>query len=422
MPFTNCICFNRLFSKMSLSYFFFQSKEKMSIQEYLEEIQKVQSILLEFLEDEANVEENYQDLCDILKKVIIHDKNKLRLFLHLISSISKNHYDGQDLINRIFQIIEYLEEPIKKYLSNSEIFNSFKNNKRILLFLIDKKMIVFNEEIIRKIIQPKYLEANYHQYFQPEIKPFMNEKWFPKSNKNNSSNEWIKEIEHELPENFEELRKSGKNESYICSLIRNDSVEEFIIHVNRNNISLNSIIRSSIYETNSFLIKKQIESDKSYNNRNSSSNDNDDKLTLIKYATFFGSIQIFKYLQISGVELTPQLWYFAIHSKNAEIIHLMEENHIELENLYEKCFVEAVKCHHNEIAYYFLNNFLQNNEKNTKNAFLQGLKYYNFSFLQNELIIEKSIFYMCQYDYYYFSCLLLKDTNIDVNKILNEPF
>ena len=76
----------------------------------------------------------------------------------------------------------------------------------------------------------------------------------------------------------------GENESYICKVIRDDNVVEFITYVNQNSISLNSNIRTSIYETNSFLLK-------AYN------------LSLIEYAAFFGSIQIFQYLQMNGVIL-----------------------------------------------------------------------------------------------------------------------
>ena len=39
-----------------------------------------------------------------------------------------------------------------------------------------------------------------------------------------------------------------------CSLIRKDSVVEFIEHINRNNISVSSEITPSIFEENSFLI------------------------------------------------------------------------------------------------------------------------------------------------------------------------
>ena len=50
---------------------------------------------------------------------------------------------------------------------------------------------------------------------------------------------------------------------------------------------------------------------------------------LVEYAAFFGSIQIFKYLLVNQVKLIPSLWIYAIHSRNPEIIHLLEENNIE---------------------------------------------------------------------------------------------
>lgn len=111
-------------------------------------------------------------------------------------------------------------------------------------------------------------------------------------------------------ESFEENRRKGENDSYICQLIRNDSIEEFVSYTNRMNYSLTkSIIPSSIFETNSFLINKTT--------------------SLIKYAAFFGSIQIFQYLLLNGVELRPKLWLYAIYGRNAEIIHLIEVNHVQ---------------------------------------------------------------------------------------------
>ena len=55
-------------------------------------------------------------------------------------------------------------------------------------------------------------------------------------------NYWINEINKEIPENFYELRKIGENESYICKLIREDSVKEFIVYMNKNNISSDQTI------------------------------------------------------------------------------------------------------------------------------------------------------------------------------------
>ena len=51
--------------------------------------------------------------------------------------------------------------------------------------------------------------------------------------------------------------------------------------------------------------------------------------TLIEYTVFFGSNQIFNYLITRELKLTPSLWLYAIHSKNAEIINILEENYIE---------------------------------------------------------------------------------------------
>lgn len=86
---------------------------------------------------------------------------------------------------------------------------------------------------------------------------------------------------------FNQKRKIGENDSYLCQIIRQDSIEDFISHVNRLNMSLHIKIKRSAFETNTFLIM------------------NDP--TLIEYATFFGSIQILQYLRMNNVELTPSL-------------------------------------------------------------------------------------------------------------------
>ena len=61
-----------------------------------------------------------------------------------------------------------------------------------------------------------------------------------------------------------------------------------------------------------------------------------------------------------------------IHSKNAELIHILEENNVsqaafenkieneldDSKNEYLRCFIESIKFHHNNIAEYFENNFM----------------------------------------------------------------
>lgn len=73
--------------------------------------------------------------------------------------------------------------------------------------------------------------------------------------------------------NFDDKRQKAENDTYICQLIRQDSIEDFKSYVSQNNILLDSNIKKSIFETNRFLLSK-------------------DSVSLIEYAAFYGSIQI----------------------------------------------------------------------------------------------------------------------------------
>ena len=90
-------------------------------------------------------------------------------------------------------------------------------------------------------------------------------------------------ISKEITENFEENRKIGENHNHICKLIRNDLIDEFISYVNLKNIPLQTKIDNSIFETNLGLI--------------------DSNITLIDYAAFHGSTQIFKYLYLNNAKI-----------------------------------------------------------------------------------------------------------------------
>ena len=381
----------------------------MSSQEYLGMMKDIQGYILDYLENEVNSEENLQILEDIFHNSKISDnKYDILSLLHLISKIGNNCHRFPNFFSKLEKILQFFLEDIKKYFSNSEIFNIFKSNKRILLFLIEQQIIVLDEYIAKKITKTdKYINAKYPQYFQPEIQPFINEKWFPKYDPEDYElwqNKWIEEIKKELPENFYEKRKEGENDSQICELIRKDMVTEFITYLTRNGVSINATIKPSIYETNSFLLKNQ-------------ESEEFGRISLIEYAVFFGSIQIFNHLRLEGVELTPSLWYLAIHGQNAEMIHFLEDNHVELDDdSYGKVFYESIKCHHNDIANYFINNFLQNGEENSQDTINQCLQYYNFAFLKNDSISESLFCKLCKYDYCAVVDNLLKDKDIDVNK------
>ena len=400
----------------------------MNCQQFLDKMQSIQNYLLDFIDINGNVEENFQNLVLLFEKQKIKDNpSELKLLFYLITSISKNHYHGPNFFSKIEQILFFFKEELAKYFSNSEVFNIFKSNKRILLFLIEKSILKIDEYVFKVITSEKYVENKYPHYFMPEIKPFLNEQFiskqknesifdqndfsFEKYNIDPNEKNWFDEIQGELPENFYEKRQKGENDDYICELIRNDLVKEFIVYVSKNNIPLDSAIKSSIFETNSFFIKQQ------KNKRFLDWGCKRKMASLIEYAAFFGSMQIIRYLQMNNVKLTSALWDYSIYSNNPELIHFLEDNHIiPYKNSYKLILNKSIKCHHNEISKYFYDNLLNDEDKKEFNDSLLPFKYYNFHFIQNEKIDESSLYLLIKHDYLPFVQSIYHNKKIEINK------
>ena len=83
------------------------------------------------------------------------------------------------------------------------------------------------------------------------------------------------------------------------------------------------------------------------------------------------------------------MWIYAIHGNNPDIIHILEENCIEPEDeSYNECLKESIKCHHNEIAKYiqnkYMNVFKEIKESSFKNNPISfGFHYYNYEFIED---------------------------------------
>lgn len=134
-----------------------------------------------------------------------------------------------------------------------------------------------------------------------------------------------------------------------------------------------------------------------------------------EYSAFCGSIQIFRYLIQNRIELESSIWKFAIHEKNSDLIHLLEENKIEPD--FESIFKESLKCHHNDIAHYIYDN----NEKciSLNNCIIKGLKYFNFEFISEDDILFFSdglFFKYCQYDYSFFVEMAMHSKKLNPNE------
>ena len=142
-----------------------------------------------------------------------------------------------------------------------------------------------------------------------------------------------------------------------------------------------------------------------------------DKLTLIEYATFYGSFKIFNYLLLNDAYLKYSLWIYAIHGKNPEIIHILEEKNVTSYKYNStKCFFESIKCHHNDIACYLLDNYTTKIKKEFLKSFNNCIKYYNFEGMKNIVDQRFSLSNLCQYGYYSLFKILLKSNLTDVNE------
>lgn len=128
---------------------------------------------------------------------------------------------------KIFKLIQHNQDRIKQTFSNFDIFTIFKRSKPIPLFIFNNKIITIDEQIYHEIIRitekkwKPLLSVTICHFFYPELKEAFGE-------------EKTKDIKDELLikfptffDNLEEKRKLGENDSYICSLIRQDSVDCF---------------------------------------------------------------------------------------------------------------------------------------------------------------------------------------------------
>lgn len=401
----------------------------MDFKEISEKMKSIHETLLNYIDHEGPSEDNFENL-----KIIFEDphtqENKYALIsiFHLITKISTNHYRGSSFFDKIDKILKYLEYPMKKYFSQREIFNIFKSNKRILLFLVEESIITFDRYIVSKITKEyKYVKAFYPQFFQPELQPFINEKWFPTRKTVffalKDDYEYLNAIRKDLPDNFYENRKRGENHNYICELIRRDAVEEFVAYVTKTNYSLDATIEESIYETHSFLINKQKSKNvaKIFVPLRPKKYDNSKEMTLIKYAAFFGSIQIFRFLKNNGISLTSFIWPYVIHSNNADIFHILEECHVQPEysedgNTFNQYYIEAIKCHHNDFAKYIKETYSL--FANAKKYFLNMIKYHNYDLIDFDSFDKSMFFYFCRYGYTSIVSEFLKSKDIDVNILI----
>ncbi|KAK8838022.1 hypothetical protein M9Y10_035969 [Tritrichomonas musculus] len=348
------------------------------IQGYLNKMTQVQNQILEFIDSNDNDGSNCTNLYQLIdNQKIKQNKNDFKSFLHLLSNISMRYQRSLLIFPKIEKILLYYKKIMLKYFSNNEIFTIFKNNKRCILFLFQEKMIVPNRYIMSNFIKNE--SKNYLEYCYKEIKGFNNIVGYRA----------IDPKYINFAEAIEQKKKKGENDNEICEIIRNDAIDDFISYIKRHNIDFSSKIDTSVYETNSFLLKKGS--------------------TLIEYAAFSGSVKIFKYLYSDKSKFDQTIWQYAIYGRNLEIIRIIEDIDFPKETIdFNAIYIESIKSYHKEISKYLEEKYQQYININ----FRQILKAYNFEYFTTNFFNEPDIFYeLCHYDYISLVEILLRTEN-----------
>ena len=217
---------------------------------FLRNMKNIQSSIISYIEDNENLEEKFAIISDQIDNYkFIDNIDEMKIIFQLIVNISNNCHRYSDFWEKIEQILKLFKNAICDNFTNEEIYDIFQSNKRILLFLMEENILAIDKKCCVKLFSQNSIKFKYPHYFSTEIRQFANEKWF---NKNLLKK--IKDFDFEtIPDNFNELRKTGENESLICKLICDDSVDEFDDFLQSNNIPVNTKINASIYETNELL-------------------------------------------------------------------------------------------------------------------------------------------------------------------------
>lgn len=312
-------------------------------------------------------------------------KDRMREILYIISKIANHHHRSPDFFNKIEYLLKFFQNDIKQTLSNSQLLKIFSDNQRILLFLFNDQFLEKDKETMN------FLYKKYRHYFEYELLISIAD--LPIDQIDSISKSY---------EEFNLKRPIGENDSYICELIREDSIQKFVKFVNQSNIQLSQTIEPSIFETNQFLIENP-------------------NTTLIEYAAFFGSIKIFNYLRSKDVQLlTPSLFLYAIHSNKAEMIHLLEETFIDRN--YQVIVNESIKCHHNNLFDYFRNSYESNDDP--IELYKTGIEYHNYDCFSSisDLFNQKSLNANTLITKIDFLCSNLKACRFSISKILFNEF
>lgn len=360
-------------------------------QNYLTILKCIEEKLLEYIENDKD-DENFEKFKNaMINEKIIESEDSFKLILHLISSLSKYHLRTNNFYNKIYTILSTYSSIIRS-ISNYEKFIIFQNDPVVLLYLFENKLLIPDQSI-----QTQMKDKDY--FVQRLVFHFKYQEYFLKEFHSNDPNMKKDYYDYFSNEEYTKMKRTGENSNYICKLIREDLLNEFIEYINKNNIDPNDSIKNDNFETNYYFIRR---------NYNITS-------TMIEYAAFFGSSKIFKFLYFNKAIISNSIWKYVIHGNNYEIFHFVEEKiKIDPKDIYY-----ALLFHNYEMAEYFINNYDVGEYINSIQR--QLMSNYNFKYLNAKYIMKYSKS-LCEFNYVDLAKLFLSNENNTNEKIIKDNY
>ncbi|OHT15814.1 hypothetical protein TRFO_42289 [Tritrichomonas foetus] len=360
----------------------------------------LQSITERYLSEEEENQSEFEELLSFIdENNIMSNRNTLLAFSSYISHMSlvRSHMKN-DIQKRVLKIIDTLftKYHLNEHFEQITIFNVFNKNKNTLLYLHQHQKI----NIVNLFSRLSYaMKRKIVNYFLPEMKAakvdiddYIKDNQYIKTH-------GMKQVEKNKYSRYMKDRNGCHSEDPVAQLIRNDDIDEFIKYITNEGIEINSTIESSGFEINDDL---------------------NQSLSLIEYASAFGSVKIFKYLLLNTTELSSSLLRYAIIGENSEIITLLEEKNFEYDM---ECLCIALK-YHTKLSYYTDKIPL---EIDLVPKYLQN---YNFDLLQNKYkvifkkeIIAKAITTSIKEELISVLNFIFKQKTVDINdKVVENTF
>ena len=95
----------------------------MNFQEYSNKMKDIQSKFLEFLDNEDNIEENYENLINLIKDQE-RNQHEIKIIVNIIATVTNHHHRSPNFFDKIERLLLFLK---KNILLTGKFNNFFKN-------------------------------------------------------------------------------------------------------------------------------------------------------------------------------------------------------------------------------------------------------------------------------------------------------